>query len=113
MKFRTETQASVTVIALEGNLLGGPDASTLVRRLNELIDAGKTRVVLDLAQVSFMNSSGLGLLINGVTTMKNSGGQLKIANASEKIVGLLTVTRLASLMENHPSVSAAISSFEK
>ena len=111
MKFKTETQESVTVIALEGNLLGGPDASALVRQLNELIDAGKTRVVLDLATVAFMNSSGLGLLINGFTTMKNAGGSLKIANASEKIVELFKITRLASLIENYPSVHAAVSSF--
>lgn len=111
MTFTTDQRGPVTVIHLDGNLMGGPDASTLNEQLNALVDAGKTSVVIDLGGVQFMNSSGLGLLIGGVTALKNAGGALKIAAASQKIAELFRITRLTSFLENHPTVDAAVASF--
>jgi anti-sigma B factor antagonist len=113
MTLTTTTAGGATVIALEGNLMGGPDASALNSALHELVDNGKTRVVLDLAGVQFINSSGLGLLIGGATTLKNAGGALKIAGASEKILALIRITKLGSVFETYPSVSAAAAAFKK
>jgi anti-sigma B factor antagonist len=58
-----------------------------------------------------MNSSGLGMLISGYTTMKNGGGALKLANATEKIESLLVITKLITIFENFSSVDDAIKSF--
>jgi anti-sigma B factor antagonist len=113
MKFRLTQHGAVTVVHLEGNLMGGPDASSLNSKLHELIEEGKTQVVIDLKEVEFMNSSGLGLLIGGVSAMKNAGGMLKIANASEKIAALIKITKLSSLFESHPNVNDAVASFKK
>jgi anti-sigma B factor antagonist len=112
MKFSLTQQGPVTVIGLEGNLMGGPESSSLNSKVNELVDQGKTNAVIDLAQVGFMNSSGLGLLITSATTLKNAGGRLKLANASEKIMALLKITKLSPLFEIHPSVQAAVASFK-
>jgi anti-sigma B factor antagonist len=111
MKFTASQRGSVTVIALEGNILGGPDGTILNGKLHELIDVGTNRVVLDMSGVAFMNSSGLGMLIGGVTTMRNAGGGLKVANASGKIAGLITIAKLSSIIELHPSIDAAVASF--
>ncbi len=111
MTFKTIQQGSVTVIEVEGNLMGGPDASSLNTKLHELVESGRKNVVIDLAGVDFMNSSGLGLLIGGATTMKNAGGGLKIANASAKIMSLLKMTKLTTVFESFPSVKAAVQSF--
>jgi anti-sigma B factor antagonist len=92
--------------------MGGPDASTLNGKLHELIDAGKTNVVIDLRGVEFMNSSGLGLLIGGISTMKNAGGSLRFANASEKIAGIITITKLGSLFDMYDSVDAAVAAIK-
>ena len=113
MKFTTAQQGNVTVIELEGNLMGGPDASTLNNKLHELVEAGKKQVVIDMTGVQFMNSSGLGLLIGGVSTMKNAGGGLKLANASEKISALFKITKLSSVFDSYPTVEAAVDSFKK
>lgn len=113
MKFKTTQSGSVTVIELQGNLMGGPDASTLNNKLHELVEAGKKHVVIDLHGVQFMNSSGLGLLIGGASTMKNAGGSLKLANASEKITALIKITKLSALFESYPSVEAAVESVQK
>ena len=101
----------MTVITLEGNVLGGPDAVELNNTLHKLIDAKKKKVVVDLKGVSSMNSSGLGMLIGGVTTMRNVKGDLKLACASEKILKLLEVTKLLTVFEQFDTVKKAIDSF--
>ena len=111
MKFSTKETSGVTVITLEGNVLGGPDATEVNNTLHKLIDAKKKKIVVDLKAVSTMNSSGLGMLIGGVTTMRNAKGDLKLANASEKIVKLLEVTKLSSVFEHYKTVQEAVKSF--
>jgi len=111
MKFKISQQGSVTVISLQGNVMGGPDATTLNAQIHDLIDQGKTQIVLDLAGVEFMNSSGLGMLIGGASTLKNAGGRLKLANASEKILALIKITKLSPIFEHFESVKTAVASF--
>ncbi len=113
MKFKLKDVDGVTVIELKGNIMGGPDATTLNEQLHNLIEAGKKNVVIDLKEVKFMNSSGLGMLIGGLTTMKNARGELKIASASEKIESLLVITKLITVFEHYDSVKEAVRSFKK
>ena len=113
MKLKATQHGPVTVIELEGNLMGGPDAGSLNNKLHEFVEAGKTSVVVDMGGVGFINSTGLGLLIGGVTTMRNAGGNLKLARTSEKIAGLLKIAKLQSVFETYDSVQAAVSSFKK
>jgi anti-sigma B factor antagonist len=113
MILSTTTSGDATVIALSGNLMGGPDASALNGKLHELVGTGSTRVVLDLTQVEFINSSGLGLLIGGATTLRNAGGALKIAGASGKILALIKITKLTTVFETYPTVAEAAASFKK
>jgi anti-sigma B factor antagonist len=113
MNFTMLQQGSVTVIQLQGNLMGGPDASSLNAKLHQLAEEGKKHIVVDLTAVQFINSSGLGLLIGGVSAMKNAGGALKLAGASEKILSLITITKLTTVFENFPTVQAAVASFKK
>jgi len=113
MKFKTVPHGPISVIELEGNLMGGPDAAILNGKLHELIEAGKNNVVVDLGGVQFMNSSGLGQLIAGVRAMKDAGGTLKIANASAKISALIKITKLTSVFETYDSVQKALESFKE
>jgi len=112
MKYTMSQSGAVTVIHLDGNLMGGPDATTLNGKLHELVDAGTKRVVLDLKGVEFINSSGLGLLIGGASLMKNAGGALKLANTSEKISALIKITRLGPIFDTYVSVQEAVQSFK-
>ena len=112
MKFKVQ-QGTITVISLQGSLMGGPDAAILNSQLHDLLAAGKKHIVLDLAGVEFMNSSGLGMLIGGASTVKNAGGRLKLAHASEKILTLIRITKLSPVFEHFDSVQAAVESFKK
>ena len=112
MRIKTSEKYSAVVIELKGNVVGGPDSEEFSNLLHKYLDEGKNNIVVDLGSVKFMNSSGLGMLISGFTTMKNGGGSMKLANATEKINSLLVITKLITIFENFNSVEEAVKSFE-
>ncbi|MBD3289706.1 anti-sigma factor antagonist [candidate division KSB1 bacterium] len=111
MTLKEKEQGGVVVLELAGKIMGGPDATLLNEKLHELIDSDKTKVVADLSKVSWMNSSGLGILIGGLTTMRNNQGDLKLANVTERIQSLLIITKLITVFETFNSVDEAVDSF--
>jgi len=112
MKLSSKEIDGITVIELEGNVLGGPDATALNDTLHQLIDKRKKKILLDISRVRTMNSSGLSMLINALTTMRNASGDLKIAAASKKIESLLVITKLTTVFELYPTVKQAVDSFK-
>ncbi len=112
MKFSTKEMNNVTVVKMEGSMLGGPEASELNNALHKLLDAKKKNIVIDLGGVSLMNSSGLGMLIAAVTTMRNAGGDLKIAAATEKVAQVFKITKVSNVIELHDLVKSAVESFK-
>jgi len=111
MKISDETRDDVVIIYLKGKVMGGPDATMFHGRLHELVNSGVKKVIVDLAKVEWMSSVGLGMLISALTTMKNNGGMLKLANVTKGIDTLLTITRLVTIFETHDSIDEAIESF--
>ena len=102
---------NVVVLELSGKVMGGPDANLLSEKLHNLVDQKKTKVVADLSKVSWMNSSGLGILIGGLTTMRNNNGDLKLVNVTERIKSLLIITKLITIFETFDTVDDAVASF--
>jgi len=113
MNFNVSERYNSVVIEFKGNVMGGPDAVSLNEKLHELIEEDKTNIVVDLSKVKFMNSSGLGMLIGGLTTMRKAGGDLRIANASDKIESLLVVTKLITVFKHFNSVEKAAESYNE
>lgn len=113
MKYEISERYNCVVIEFKGKVMGGPDATNFNDDLHELIDDGKKEVIVDLSKVSFMNSSGLGILIGGLTTMRNAGGDLRIAGASERIESLLVVTKLITVFDNYRTVEEAVESYSE
>lgn len=111
MSFNVSERYNCVVIEFKGNVMGGPDAVSLNEKLHELIEDEKTNVVVNLSKVKFMNSSGLGMLIGGLTTMRKAGGDLRIANATDKIESLLIITKLITVFKHYKSLDEAIESF--
>jgi anti-sigma B factor antagonist len=111
MKLTTRDIGTVAVVTLDGTMLGGPDAAEINNTLHTLIDAKKKKVVIDLGAVTLMNSSGLGILIGGITTMRNAGGEMKLAAVSPKVMNLLTITKLISVFEVFDTVKKAVDSY--
>ena len=113
MKVKTSEKYGAVVIELKGNVMGGDDTKEFNDLLHKLVDGGKLNVIVDLSDVKFMNSSGLGMLIGGLTTMKKANGSLKLARVSEKIESLLIITKLITIFESYESVEEAVNSFPK
>lgn len=112
MNFKVDEQYNAVVITLKGNIMGGPDGSDLHDTLHELKENDKKNVVVDLSKVKFMNSSGLGMLISGMTTMRNAGGDLRLANVADRIQSLLIITKLITVFKHYDTVEEAVQSFE-
>ena len=113
MKLSQQERDGVVILEPKGKILGGPDATLLKDHLQKLIDDGKTRVVIDLADVDYMNSTGLGILISTLTTLRKAQGELKLANVTEKIQSLLTITKLVTVFDDFESVDEAVAAFPR
>lgn len=111
MKIKVNERYEAVVIELKGNVMGGDDTKDFNDLLHKFIDEGKKNVIVDLADVKFMNSSGLGMMIGGLTTMKKAGGNLKLARVTEKIESLLIITKLITIFESYENVEDAVKSF--
>jgi len=92
--------------------MGGPAAETFREDLHSLIDQGKTNVIVDLGKVKFINSSGLGILIGGMTTMRKAGGDLVICQADKKIENLLMMTQLISVFKHYRTLDEAVKYYQ-
>ncbi len=112
MNFNVDEQYGAVVITLKGNVMGGPDGSQLHDALQKLRDEGKKNIVVDLGKTKFMNSSGLGMMISALTTMRNAGGDLRLARPADKIKSLLVVTKLITVFKHFDTVEEAVNSFE-
>ena len=112
MRFNVSEKSNCIVIEFKGNIMGGPEAVSLNEKLHEIIDEGKKNIVVDLSRVKFMNSSGLGMLIGALTTMRNAGGDLRIANATDKIESLLIITKLITVFKHFRSLDEAVASYD-
>lgn len=111
MDIQQREQDGVLVFELSGKIIGGPDASKMNDKLHEFCESGRRNIVADLSKVSWMNSSGLGILISALTTVRNAGGELKIAAAPEKIKNLLIITKLTNVIKLYDTIEEAIADF--
>ena len=111
MKFDVREKKGVVIVLLEGDMLGGPDATLLSEKFREFIGDGKNKIVVDMEKVNWMNSSGLGILIGGLTTVRNSGGDLRLLYLNDKARELLRITKLSRVFETFDDEDKAIDSF--
>jgi len=111
MKISTRIEDSVAVLEISGSIMGGSDAQKFRDEIYDLAEKGIVNVVCDLSKVDRMNSSGLGILISNYTTLKNKGGNLKLANVNKLMEGILVMTKLDTIFENYETVEQAIHSF--
>jgi anti-sigma B factor antagonist len=113
MRLSDHVVDNIVILQPKGKIMGGPDTSLLHDKLHEYIEQNKKHVVIDLSEVDWMNSTGLGILIAGYTTLRNHQGELKLANVTEKIRSLLIITKLVTVFDAYDSVDEAVKSFSR
>ena len=104
---------SVTVLDLEGNIRLGESNVELHNILRFLVEKGETRVLLNLANVTYIDSSGLGELVAGFTTLQKNGGELKLLKLSNRVHELMFITKLLTVFEVFDNETEAVNSFDK
>ncbi|MDH3891346.1 MAG: STAS domain-containing protein [candidate division Zixibacteria bacterium] len=110
MRFEDSLSGDVAVFQISGKIMGGEEATLFHGRVRENINLNKKSIVIDLTKVDWINSVGLGMLISALTTVKNAGGRLVLANITS-IESILSLTRLIKVFENYDSLQAALDSF--
>ena len=109
----SERQAGdVTVLDLGGKITIGEGSVSLRSAIRRLIEEGKKKILLNLAQVGYVDSSGIGELVSSFTTINREGGQLKLLNLTQKIQDLLTITKLLTVFDTYDDEATALNSFK-
>lgn len=113
MHIKEKIEGDVVILSLSGKMMGGPETQELQTHVKGLLNDKLTKVVVDLAKVKWMNSSGLGALMGSLTSMRNADGDLRIANVTEKVKSLLMITQLMTIFKTYESVDRAVASYIK
>ena len=111
MKIKERKRDGVAIIELSGKLMGGPDAETIDETIKTLLHEGVKNIVVNLEKVRWVNSTGLGILISGYTTVKKSGGELKLLKVSDRIENIFIVSKLYTVFESFDDEDEAVRSF--
>ena len=101
----------ITVLQVSGRLIAGHDIATLRAMFDDLIASNKNRIVLNLKQLDYMDSSGLGVLVTGYTSVSRAGGAIKLSNISKRSAQLLILTKLSTVFEIFEDDQSAVNSF--
>jgi anti-sigma B factor antagonist len=100
-----------SVVEIKGRLIDDSLAHEVSRRLHVLLDSGKKNLVIDLGGVDYISSFGFALLISGLKSTREKGGDLKLANISHKAGSLLSTTKLDQIFEEYDTVENAVNSY--
>ena len=113
MQIAERETGAVTVLDLSGKITLGEDGNLLKDKLQSLLHQGKKNILFNLAQVSYVDSAGLGAIVSGYTTVTREGGSLKLANVTKKLQDLLSITKLLTVFETFDSEDEALRSYKK
>jgi anti-sigma B factor antagonist len=111
VKLNSRQVGDVSVLDVAGRITLGEGSSALRDTLREMVGKGQKKVLLNLGEVSYIDSSGIGELVSGFTTVTNNGGQLKLLNLSKRVKDLLQITKLYTVFDVHDDEAAAVRSF--
>lgn len=112
LSINTREVAHVTILDLHGRIILGDEIHTLRDAVRNLVAEGKKKIILNLAEVDYLDSSGVGELVGSFTRVRNAGGELKLLNLSQKVKDVLYVTKLATVFDIRDDEFTAVKSFD-
>ena len=113
MKATIRQVDSVVVVDISGRITLGEGCTQLRELIRDQLAKGNKRILLNLADVTYIDSSGIGELVSAFTAVSNQGGQLKLLNLTKKVHDLLQITKLYTVFDIHDDEAKAISAFQK
>jgi anti-sigma B factor antagonist len=113
LKIHTRSNVNgITILDLSGRITLGEGSVTIRDAVRDELEEGVTKILLNLGDVSYIDSSGIGELVSAFTTIKNRGGELKLVNLTKKMHDLLQITKLYTVFDVYEDESEAIASFK-
>ena len=112
MKIEKRKKGAVTILDLKGKILFGDGIDELREAINNSIKADEKSLLLNFAEVPYLDSTGLGEVVRSYTTLKKAGGTIKIVNLTNKVQDLLSVTKLITVFETFQDEDQAVKSFK-
>jgi anti-sigma B factor antagonist len=113
MQIEQRSVGDVTVLDLKGRVTLGEGDELLKDKVNSLLNQGQKKLVLNLADVPYVDSAGLGEIVRTYTTVSRQGGSLKLLNLTKRITDLLSITKLLTVFETFDSENEAVRSFSQ
>ncbi|HSF19916.1 MAG TPA: STAS domain-containing protein [Vicinamibacteria bacterium] len=111
MKIEERAVGGVTILDLQGKMLIGEGDELLREKINTLVENGTTKIVLNLGEVPYVDSAGLGEIVRCYTTVSRKDGKLKLLNLTKRIHDLLSITKLLTVFETYESEEEVVKSF--
>lgn len=111
MKFNTRQNGDVTILDIGGRITIGSGEEALRNAMQEILNNGAKKVVINMGGVTMIDSSGIGELVSAYTTATNRGSKLKLANLPAKVSDILTITQLITVFDVYDSEAEAVQSF--
>ena len=111
MKIETRTIGDIKVLDCSGKITLGEGTMTVRNTVRDILKGNGKKIILNLADVNYIDSSGIGELVSTYTTVTNSGGQLKLLNLTKKIQELLAITKLLTVFQVFENEQSALASF--
>ena len=111
VKLTNRQVGDVTVIDAAGRITLGEGSSTFRDALRDLVSKGQKKLLLNLGEVSYIDSSGIGELVSGFTTVTNQGGRLKLVGLTKRVRDLLQISKLYTVFEVYDDEAEAVRSF--
>jgi len=102
----------VTVVDLGGRIILGDGSALLRKTVRDLLEGQRNKIVLNLGDVDYIDSSGIGELVSAYTAVKNRGGDLKLLNLTKKVRDLIQLTKLYTVFDVYTDESSAVGSFK-
>ena len=115
MSFKATSReiSGVTVVDVSGRITLGEGSAMLREMVRDMMTKGQLKIVLNLGDVTYIDSSGIGELVSGFTTVRNHGGELKLLNLTKKVHDLLQITKLYTVFDVHNDEGSALGSFRR
>ena len=113
LKITDREENGISILTLDGRIVLGEESNALRERVKALLAAGKKKIVLNMANVTYIDSAGLGTLVASHHSARTQGASLRLSNLGQKFQEILQVTKLLTVFDVHDSEAAAIASFSK
>jgi anti-sigma B factor antagonist len=113
MKASTRQVDGVTIVDLSGRITLGEGSVVLRDAIKDLLGKGQKKILLNLGDVSYIDSSGIGELVSAFTSVRNQGGELKLLHLTKKVHDLLQITKLYTVFDVKDDEAGAIAAFSK